>query len=115
MKKMLALTVMMFLSNSLFAQLAEMQIVGKPQKLESEFVGVRDANGRICAAIQVISDQDGFRYQSYNGVVKVDDEPGKDMVYLQPDERVLEIFLSGYKPLKVILSEIGIQLREREV
>jgi len=27
---------------------------------------------------------DGFSYDSYNGVVKVDDQPGKNMVYLQP-------------------------------
>lgn len=96
-------------------QLAKMHMVGKPQKSVTEIVAVRDANGRYCAAIQVISDMDSFRYDSYNGVVKVDDQPGQDMVYLPPDERVLEIFKSGYKPLKLILSEIGIQLRPKEV
>ncbi len=96
-------------------QLAKMQIVGKPEKSATEIVAVRDANGRYCAAVQVISDMDGFRYDSYNGVVKVDDQPGKDMVYLQPDERVLEIFKSGYEPMKIILSEIGIQLKPKEV
>ncbi|MFQ5825171.1 MAG: SUMF1/EgtB/PvdO family nonheme iron enzyme, partial [bacterium] len=96
-------------------QLSKMQIVGKPEKSSTEIVAVRDANGRYCAAIQVISDMDGFRYDSYNGVVKVDDQPGQDMVYLPPDERVLEIFKSGYEPLKIILSEIGIQLKPKEV
>jgi len=37
------------------------------------------------------------------------------VVYLSPDERVLEIFHSGYEPLKLILSDYGIQLRSKEV
>jgi len=45
----------------------------------------------------------------------VDDDPGRDMVFLSPDERVLEIFHSGYEPLKLILSEYGIQLHPKEV
>ena len=96
-------------------ELAKLHLIGKPEKSNTEIVGVRDANGRFCAAIQVISDMDGFKYDAYNGVVRVDDQPGQDMVYLQPDERVLQIFKSGYKPLKLILSDIGIQLREKEV
>ena len=58
---------------------------------------------------------DGFKYDAYNGVVKVDDQPGEDRVYLQPDERVLEIYRSGYEPLKLILSDYGIQLHSKEV
>ena len=58
---------------------------------------------------------DGFKYQSNNGVIRVDDDPGKDMVYLSPDERVLEIFKSGYQPLKIILSEYGVQLKSQQV
>jgi uncharacterized protein (TIGR02145 family) len=96
--------------------LAQLRIDGKPQKSATEFVSRRDANGKICAAIQVISDMDGFKYQSNNGIVgDVDDQPGRDMVYLSPNERVLEIFKTGYEPLKIILSEYGIQLREKEV
>jgi uncharacterized protein (TIGR02145 family) len=96
--------------------LAQLRIDGKPQKSATEFVSRRDANGKICAAIQVISDMDGFKYQSNNGIVgNVDDQPGRDMVYLSPNERVLEIFKTGYEPLKIILSEYGIQLKEKEV
>ena len=79
------------------AQTSKMSIEGKPKKSSSEFVSARDDNGRFCAAIKVISDMDGFKYQSNNGVVKVDDMPGRDMVYLSPDERVLEIYHSGYE------------------
>ena len=95
--------------------LAQLQIVGKPEKSTTEIVGVKDASGRFCAAIQVLSDMEGYSYQSYNGVVRMDDKPGKDMVYVSPDERVLEILHSGFEPLKVILSEYGIQLNEKEV
>ena len=39
---------------------------------ESEFVGsnIKDPNGRTCAAIKVVSSLDGFKYKSYNGIVK---------------------------------------------
>ncbi len=99
------------------SSISRMSIVGKPKKSTSEFVGssIRDVNGRICAMIKVISDMDGFKYDAYNGVVKVDDQPGEDRVYLQPDERVLLIYKSGYEPLKLILSEYGIQLHQKEV
>jgi len=100
---------------SLYAQSSGLRIDGRPEKSLDEIVGVKDANGRLCAAIQVVSNMEGFKYDSYNGVVKVDDRPGKDMVYLQPDERVLEIYLSGYGPLKIILSDIGIQLKSKDV
>jgi len=107
-----------FLAGSCLAQeLARLQIVGKPEKSATEFVGadVKDINGRICAAVQVISDLDGFTYDAYNDVVKVTSMPGRDMVYLQPDERVLTIFHSGYEPLKIILFEVGIRLEQKAV
>ena len=107
-----------FLAGFCLAQeLAQLQIVGKPEKSSTEFVGasIRDINGRICAAVQVISDLDGFTYDAYNDVVKVTAMPGRDMVYLQPDERVLTIFHSGYEPLKIILFEVGIRLEQKAV
>ncbi|MBN2279355.1 MAG: SUMF1/EgtB/PvdO family nonheme iron enzyme [Candidatus Marinimicrobia bacterium] len=72
-------------------------------------------DGNICAAIKVISDMDGFSYDSNNGVVKVSDGPGVDMVYLSAGERKLDILHTGYAPLEIILSEVGIQLKEKEV
>ena len=97
------------------SELNQLQLVGQPRQLQSEIVAVRDANQRFCAGIKVISDMDNFTYQSYNGVVQVDDRPGEDMVFLQPDERVLEIYQSGYEPLKLILSEIGIKVGPKAV
>jgi len=98
-------------------QLPQMRVVDTPRLLRNEMVGSqhRDANNRIAAAIKVISDMEGFTYQSNNGIVEVERAPGVDMVYLQPDERVLEIYKSGYEPLKVILSEYSIKLESRQV
>lgn len=98
-------------------ELSQLHLVGRPEKSETEFVGasVRDANGRTCAAIKVISDLDGFKYTSYNGVVKVDDLPGQDLVYISPDEQVLEVFHGGFEPLKLIFSEVGIAPSERRI
>ena len=107
--------VVFLLVGSTGAQTNEMQIVSKPEKITSEIVARRDANGRFCAAIQVVSDLTGLSYDSYNGVVGVDKKPGMDMVFVQPDERVLEIFCTGYVPLKIIFSEVGITPKEKEV
>ncbi len=107
---------LMLLVGNLYTQeLAQLRVLGKPQKSTDEFVAKRDVNGRFCAAIKIVSDMEGFKYDSNNGVVAVDDQPGQDLVYLQPDERVLKIFHTGYEPLKIILSNYGIQLKPREV
>lgn len=108
-------SLILFLFAAAQAEILKIQIEGKPKKLDFEIVAQRDANGRFCAGIKVISDMDGFSYDAYNGVVKLDDKPGEDLVYLQPDERVLEIYHSGYEPLKIILYEAGISLNPREV
>ena len=106
----------LFLALTATAQdIPEMRLVGKPTLAEDEFVGVRDDDGDLCAAIKVISDMENFRYTSYNGVVRVDDGPGQDMVYVSADERVLEIFHSGYKPQRIILHEAGIHLESQQV
>jgi len=109
------LSFIIFLFSFSFAQTAKMSVVGKPYKSSTEFSGVRDVNGRICAMFKIISDMDGFSYDSNNGVVKVDDKPGEDRVYVSPDERVLQIYKTGYEPLQIILSEYGVQLHPKEV
>jgi formylglycine-generating enzyme required for sulfatase activity len=104
------------LSQMAFAQLPTMEIVGDPQKVENEIVSRRDTNGRFCSAIQVISSLEGLAFSSYSGIVgDIDHKPGWDMVYLQPDERVLEVYATGYEPLKIILSEYGIHLKPKEI
>jgi formylglycine-generating enzyme required for sulfatase activity len=110
--------ILLFISFATFAQeTKELTIVGKPKKLETgEMVARRDANGNYCAAIQIVSNLDGFSYDSNDGMVgNIDDFPGKDIVYLTATERVLDVMKTGFKPLRIILNEYGISLKPREV
>lgn len=96
--------------------LREMRLLDKAQKIDNEIVARRDLNGNYCAAIKVVSDMDGFSYDAFDGVVgEVDARPGLDIVYLTTSERVFEIYKTGYKPLRIILSEAGIHLKPGEV
>jgi len=98
-------------------ELPQLHIVDQPDLVQDGLVSadIRDANGRICAGIMVVSDMVGFVYESHNGVVKVSHTPGQDIVYVSPDERVLEVYFSGFEPLKIILSEHGIDLETKRI
>jgi formylglycine-generating enzyme required for sulfatase activity/biopolymer transport protein ExbD len=119
MKKKLPIVITILLLISFFAEaqdFKELKVTGKAKKLDTEKVARRDQNGNYCSAIQVISDMDGFSYDSNDGMVgDILDQPGKDVVYLTATERVLEIHKSGYKPLKLILSEYGISLQPQQM
>jgi len=116
MKNVLTFLFATLITVPLCAQLTRMQIEGNPLLLNETFPERRDINGKLCAMIQVVSDMEGFKYDSYNGIVgSVIDKSGKDQIYLSPDERVLMIFHPGHEPLKFILSEIGIRLKEKQM
>ena len=118
MKKIFLFLLIVLIALPAFTQeLKKMTIIGKPQKLQSgEMVARRDQNGNYCAAIQVVSDMDGFGYDSNDGRVgEILDNPGEDIVYLTAGERVLKVFRNGYEPLQIILSDHGIILKEREI
>lgn len=92
----------------------EMSIVANSAKEEpGELVSkeIRDANGVTTAGLIIFSDLKGLTFQSYNGVVKVNSSPGKDFLFLSPDERVVEVYCFGYTPLKIILNEQGVKLK----
>ncbi len=116
-KKILLLLILTFCG--LYAQegLNEMRIVGKPELLQSEFISSKnkDINGNVCAGLKIVTDLTGFSYRSNNGIVKIDKEPGRDVLYLSPDERVVEVYCTGFKPLKIYLYETGISLESRAV
>jgi len=108
--------ILLLIDTPLHAQLSRMIIDGRPRQLNEKCFQRRDANGRLCAVIKVISEMEGFRYDSYNGIVgKVIDNPGLDLIYLSPDERVFIIYQTHYEPKKIILSELGINLEENQV
>lgn len=98
-----------------YAQSNELILIGSPHLRPNEFVGVKDINGNYCAGVAIVSDKDGFIYDSNMGVVKVDDKPGRDIVYLSPEEQVLEIYLAGFTPLRIILHDIGITLHPKKL
>ncbi|MCF6271257.1 MAG: PEGA domain-containing protein [Melioribacteraceae bacterium] len=83
------------------------------QFLEGELISkdIRDANGEVCAGVVVVSDLQGLSFQSYNGIVKTNSKPGRHFIFVSPTERVVEIFKSGYEPLKIILNDYGIKLK----
>ena len=114
-KLFISLFFLLMMTSMIYAQKSELVISKTPQKNSDEIVGLRDLNGHYCAALKIISPLENLKYKSYNGVVKVVDDPGQDLVYISANERILEVYHSDYAPTKIILSEIGIQLKEKEV
>lgn len=102
----------------LFSQgLSELRLSDKGKIVPEELIdkNIRDANGEICAGLMVISDLEGMFYTSYNQIVKINRLPEKDLLFISEDERVVEIYKTGYKPLKLILNELGIRLAKGQV
>ena len=116
MKRIFSILLLFAIALPLHAQLPRMELMEPPKLLAEKFPDRHDINGRLCAVIKVLSDLDGFGYDSYNGVVgNIVDKMGEDIVYLSPDENVFMIFHTGYEPLKIILAEIGIFLKEKQM
>ena len=109
------ITAILIIYSVAIPQISKMRVVGKAEKIDSEIVGKIDANARFCAGIKVVSDLSGLKYKSNNGVVAVNQNPGMDMVYVSANERVLEIYNSGYEPLQIILNEYDMYLTEKSV
>ena len=104
----------LLISNSLFAQVpSQLHIVGSGEELSGELVdkSIKDANGQVCAGLAIISDIGGLTYDSNNGIQKLTHTPGKDLLFLSSDERVVTIQKSGYLPLRIILNEYGVHLK----
>ncbi len=117
LKKIIILLILSFCGMSAQEGMNEMRIVGQPELLPTEFIGndVRDANGDICAGLKIVTDLTGFSYRSNDGIVKINAKPGRDVLFLSPTERVVEVYCSGFKPLKIILYEVGIKLNSSQV
>ncbi len=104
----------LFFSALLAQKPLEMSIVpGSAKEEPAELVSkdIRDDNGVTTAGLIIFSDLKGLTFQSYNGVVKMNRNPGKDFLFLSPDERVVEVYCFGYTPLKIMLNEQGIKLK----
>jgi len=96
---------------------SQMHIVGSAEFQPNELISntQRDKNGEVCAGIMIVSDLEGLSYQSNNGIVKIDKNPGKDLLYVSPTERVIEIYKFGYEPLRITLSDLSVNLKSGQV
>ncbi len=86
MKKAVFFFFLCLISLHVFAQeMNQMRVVGKGEYLPSEVLNrnTRDANGEVCAGLLIISDIDGLSFTAYNEVVKVNHDPGRDLLYIQ--------------------------------
>ncbi len=92
---------------------AEMKIVGEPKEEPSELVGkeIRDDNGEVCAGFIINTDLKGLVFQANNGVVKINQVPGRYFLFLSPGENVVDVFADGFAPLKIVMNNLGIRLR----
>ena len=104
MKKHTLLIIIILSSIAVRAQ-NEMRVVGKGEYLPSELIDktIRDANGEVCAGLVIVSDLDGLTYTAYNEIVKTNRNPGRDLLFIQREERVVTVYKTGFAPLKIIL------------
>jgi formylglycine-generating enzyme required for sulfatase activity len=95
----------------------QLQIISKPVLIENEIISSanKDSNGEVCAGLIVIHDMEGLTYDSYNKIVKITSNPGRDLLFISTTEQVVTIFKSGYQPLKLVFNELGIKLKSGEV
>ena len=95
----------------------ELRVVGAGELLEGEFVSedIRDASLKVCGALVILSDIPGLTFSSGNEVVDRRHSPGRDILYLSPDESTVTIGKDGYLPLKIYLYEYGISIESGQV
>ena len=95
----------------------KMRVEGKGEFLPYELVDkkYRDDNAYICGAIKITSDLVGLSYTSYNGIVAKVSNPGEDYLYVSPGEGTIEVYKTGYLPLKIILHDYGINLKSGQI
>ena len=97
----------------------EMRVVGEAEQLSGEIIADRDdnrdINGNLTAGLRIISNLSGLQFRSNNGIHKVQQLPGYNLLYLSTNERVVSIFKEGYPPLQIVLNDEGIDLEAGEV
>lgn len=97
----------------------EMRVVGEAEKISGEIIADRDdnrdINGNLTAGLRIISNMSGLTFRSNNGIHKVQQLPGYNLLYLSTNERVVSIYKEGYTPLQIVLNDEGIDLEAGEV
>ncbi len=111
--------VLILLFNNVFIaqQFPEMRVISQGVLLSDQIIdkNIRDANGEICAGLIIEHNLEGLTYDSNNGIIKFNSFPGRDFLFLSPNEQIITVFKTGFVPLKIILNEIGIKLKSGDV
>jgi len=93
----------------------KLYVAGKPEFAPDILLNrdIKDANYEVCAGLMILTDLTGLAFDSYNGIVKLlNDQPGQYLLFLSESERVVEVFKTGYTPLKMYLPDLGIRLQK---
>jgi formylglycine-generating enzyme required for sulfatase activity len=118
MKTITIIFSLLILTPNLIAQIeqGDMSLEDKPIFLPKELaVSRQTGDGRFCAALKIVSNLDNFSYDSEMRVIYYDDKPHEDIIFLDPNDRFITLYHIGYKPLKIIFSEHGILLGQKQI
>jgi len=112
-----AALILLLCSTAIAQDTYSLRISGTPEQLAGELIDInkKDANGEVCAGLVIESDLDGLSYDSNNGIINVTRQPGRDFLFLSPEEQLVKVMKTGYMPLKIVLSDKGIKLLSGKV
>jgi hypothetical protein len=114
-KTALFIIVLILLCNTLFAQTGQLNLKVEARKIKYVSIDVQDAQGNYCSALRIISDIQGLQYDSYLGIVQIDDLENEDIVFVLPQEKAIELYHRDYEPYKINFTDYGIQLNPKEM
>lgn len=120
MKLRILFTAIIIISSGIITisqELNQLRVIGKAGLQPNEIISKdkTDINGEVCGGILIYTDLDGISFNSYNGIVDAKYEPGKVFLFLSPGERLITVMKVGFKPLDIILNDLGINLKSGQV
>lgn len=100
-------------------ELSTLRVVGDAEISSGDIIADRDdnrdSNGNLTAGLRVVSDLTGLTFRSNNGILKIQQLPGANLLYLSTNERVVTIYKDGYPPYQLVLNDEGISLESGKV
>lgn len=120
MKQFIIISISLFVFSSLITiaqSVNEMHVVGKAEYLSDEIVdsSLKNDKGNVCAGLVIETNLNGLSFNSSEGIIKISTYPGKILLFLSPEERVVKVYKTNFLPLIIDLSNYGIMLKSGEV
>lgn len=120
MKQFIIISISLFVFNSFLTiaqSVNEMNVVGQAEYLPNELVdsSLINAKGNVCAGLVIETDLNGLSFNSSEGITKINAYPGKILLFLSPEEKVVKVYKTNFLPLIIDLSSYGIRLKSGEV